>query len=265
MAPADLTMPRASQRTLRLAVIGTAAGLFSGVFGVGGGAVIVPLLLLWMGYENREATGTSLGAIVIIAAAAMLAEGAYGNVHVDDGLLVGIPAVGGVLAGTALQQRVPRRTVTQLFAVLLVATAVSLLVEPHDSGGSSNHAVAVAIPVGALAGVVAGMLGVGGGILFVPVLTLGLGLSPVEANATSLLAIIPVAFVGAANQARYGNFRLRDAVVIGTLAVPGAIAGVALVNVVPERAVQIGFSVLMLFVAWQLVQRERRPIDAPGA
>ncbi len=117
-----------AQRTLRLAVIGTGAGLFSGLFGVGGGTVIVPLLVLWLGYGTREATGTSLGAIVLIAAAAMLAQGAYGNVHVGDGVLVGVPAVGGVLVGTSLQQRVDPRVVSLLFAALLVATAISLLI-----------------------------------------------------------------------------------------------------------------------------------------
>jgi uncharacterized membrane protein YfcA len=113
---------------LRLAVIGTGAGLFSGLFGVGGGTVIVPLLVLWLGYGTREATGTSLGAIVLIAAAAMLAQGAYGNVHVGDGVLVGVPAVAGVLVGTSLQQRVDPRVVSLLFAALLVATAISLLI-----------------------------------------------------------------------------------------------------------------------------------------
>ncbi|HEV7494146.1 sulfite exporter TauE/SafE family protein [Baekduia sp.] len=117
-----------AQRTLRLAVIGTGAGLFSGLFGVGGGTVIVPLLVLWLGYGTREATGTSLGAIVLIAAAAMLAQGAYGNLHVGDGVLVGVPAVGGVLVGTSLQQRVDPRVVSLLFAALLVATAISLLI-----------------------------------------------------------------------------------------------------------------------------------------
>jgi uncharacterized membrane protein YfcA len=117
-----------AQRTLRLAVIGTGAGLFSGLFGVGGGTVIVPLLVLWLGYGTREATGTSLGAIALIAAAAMLAQGAYGNLHVGDGLLVGVPAVAGVLVGTALQQRVDPRSVSLLFAALLVATAISLLI-----------------------------------------------------------------------------------------------------------------------------------------
>jgi uncharacterized membrane protein YfcA len=124
----DLPPAGGAQRTLRLAVIGTGAGLFSGLFGVGGGTVIVPLLVLWLGYGTREATGTSLGAIVLIAAAAMLAQGAYGNVHVGDGVLVGVPAVAGVLVGTSLQQRVDPRAVSLLFAALLVATAISLLI-----------------------------------------------------------------------------------------------------------------------------------------
>jgi uncharacterized protein len=127
MPPADPSTP-ATGRTLRLAVIGTAAGLFSGLFGVGGGTVIVPLLILWLGYGEREATGTSLAAIAIIAAGAMLAHGAYCNVHVGDGLLIGVPAVGGVVLGTWLQQRVPPRTVSLAFAGLLVVTAVGLLV-----------------------------------------------------------------------------------------------------------------------------------------
>jgi uncharacterized membrane protein YfcA len=121
-------MAGGTQRLLRLAAIGTGAGLFSGLFGVGGGTVIVPLLVLWLGYGEREATGTSLGAIVVIAAAAMLTQGAYGNLHVDDGLLVGIPAIGGVLIGTWLQQRVDPRTVSLLFAALLTVTAITLLI-----------------------------------------------------------------------------------------------------------------------------------------
>jgi uncharacterized membrane protein YfcA len=118
----------ARRRLLALAVVASAAGLFSGLFGVGGGVVMVPLLILWLGYGSREATGTSLAAIVVIAAVATLTHGAYGNVHVAKGLLVGVPAVGGVLAGTWLQQRVPPRSVRLLFAGLLVLTAVDLVV-----------------------------------------------------------------------------------------------------------------------------------------
>ena len=118
-------MPRmAPRRTLELAAIGTGAGLFSGLFGVGGGAVMVPLLVLRLGYGDREAMATSLAAIAVIAAGAMLTHGAYGNLHVEEGLLVGIPAVGGVVAGTWLQQRMRPRAVRLVFAGVLVIVAV---------------------------------------------------------------------------------------------------------------------------------------------
>jgi uncharacterized membrane protein YfcA len=107
--------------------IGTAAGIFSGLFGVGGGSVIVPLLVLWLGYDERAATATSLAAIVFIAAFAAGTQGLYGNVHVRDALLVGLPAVGGVLVGTWLQQRVRDRSIALLFAAVLLASAVELV------------------------------------------------------------------------------------------------------------------------------------------
>jgi uncharacterized membrane protein YfcA len=117
-----------SRRLFQLAVIGTLAGLFSGLFGVGGGTVIVPLLILWRGHGEREATGTSLGAIVLIAGVAALTHNSYGNLHFGDGLLIGIPAVGGVLAGTALQQRVSPSVVSFCFAALLVISATDLVI-----------------------------------------------------------------------------------------------------------------------------------------
>lgn len=117
----------ASSRALRLLAIGTIAGVFSGLFGVGGGSVIVPLLMLWLGYGEREATGTSLAAIVLIAAFAAGVQGIYGNVDVGYAALVGIPALAGVLAGTWLQQRLRSGTIALLFAVVLVASAVELV------------------------------------------------------------------------------------------------------------------------------------------
>ena len=116
-------------RLVKLAVIGTAAGIFSGLFGVGGGTIIVPLLILWFAYGEHEATGTSLAAIAVIAVFAVATHGAYGNVDVANGMLVGVPAVAGVLAGTTLQQRLSGRALSLGFSLLLVAVAVELLVE----------------------------------------------------------------------------------------------------------------------------------------
>jgi uncharacterized protein len=118
-----------------------------------------------------------------------------------------------------------------------------------------------AIGVGIAAGILSGLFGVGGGIVFVPALAVFFDLSQVDAEATSLMAIIPVALVGAYRQHRYGNLRLRDGALIGLLSAGGGAGGVALANVLPERALEIGFAGLTLVIAAQLVRRglaERR-------
>jgi uncharacterized membrane protein YfcA len=115
------------------------------------------------------------------------------------------------------------------------------------------------VAVGFLAGIIAGMLGVGGGALFSPALVLFLGESQLHAEATSLVAIVPTALAGAWSQHRYGNLRLREGALMGALALAGAAAGVALANVLAERPLRIIFATFMLVVAFQLVRRELRP------
>ena len=113
---------------MRLVLIGLAAGFLSALLGVGGGVVIVPLLLLVGGFAIREATATSLGALVITAAAGAVTYAVHGDVEPVYAALVGIPAAGGAVAGAALQQRIHGRTLSLLFAVLLVGIAVYMLV-----------------------------------------------------------------------------------------------------------------------------------------
>jgi uncharacterized membrane protein YfcA len=113
---------------LKLAAIGTAAGAFSGMFGVGGGTIIVPLLILWFGFGERLATGTSLAAIILIAVLAVALQGAYGNVDPLKAAVVGVPALAGIVIGTAVQQRLPERAISLMFAVLLLAIAVKLVI-----------------------------------------------------------------------------------------------------------------------------------------
>jgi uncharacterized protein len=120
------------------------------------------------------------------------------------------------------------------------------------------------VAVGFLAGIVAGMLGVGGGALFAPALVLFLGESQLHAEATSLVAIVPTALAGAWSQRRYGNLRLREGVLLGSLALGGAAVGVALANVLAERPLRIIFAVFILVVAFQLVRRELRPAPDRG-
>ncbi len=118
-----------------------------------------------------------------------------------------------------------------------------------------------AIGIGLAAGVVAGLLGVGGGVLFVPGLVLFAGLSQHHAEATSLLAIVPVAIVGTYRQDRYGNVRRGDALLLGLLSLAGAAAGVALANALSGALLRDAFAALMLVVAAQIT---RRALAAPG-
>lgn len=119
-----------------------------------------------------------------------------------------------------------------------------------------------AVAIGVAAGIVAGLLGVGGGVLFVPGLVIFLGLNQHQAEATSLLAIVPVALVGALRQDRYGNVRHREGLLLGGFSVVGAAAGVALANALSGRLLQVCFALLTLAIAAQLVRRAgKRPED----
>jgi uncharacterized protein len=113
--------------------------------------------------------------------------------------------------------------------------------------------------LGLAAGILAGLFGVGGGILFVPALTLGLGLTQLHAEATSLLAILPTVVAGGAQQVRYGNVRWRIAVLVGAGAVVGVEGGVQLAEALPQHALRRLFAVLLLVVAAQVAWRARRP------
>jgi uncharacterized membrane protein YfcA len=122
----------------------------------------------------------------------------------------------------------------------------------------SAQEVLLAAVLGMAGGVTGGLLGVGGGILFVPALALVLGLSQVDAEATSLLAVIAVGAVGARRQYIYGNVRPRDGVLMGSLSVLGVAGGVALANVLPERTLQLLFAAVMLYFAVSLFRRSLR-------
>jgi len=125
-----------------------------------------------------------------------------------------------------------------------------------------NEVAAVLICL--LGGLAGGLVGVGGGVLFVPALAIFLGLSQVESESTSLLMIVIVAAIGAARQRGYGNVRVREGLLIGALALPGVLLGVAASNWVSERLLQLSFAALALFMAAQLVRRARSTYAAGG-
>lgn len=121
-------MPAARSSSLAYVGIGLVAGLFSALFGVGGGIVVVPLLIMALAFQPREATGTSLAAIGLTSLFGVVTYAILDRIQWEEAALVGFPAVAGVLAGTWLQQRVSSRLLVLLFAAFLVAIAIQLLV-----------------------------------------------------------------------------------------------------------------------------------------
>ena len=166
-----------------------------------------------------------------------------------------IPAVAGVGIGVAAQQRIPER-----------AVSAALRRAPDRRRRRAGHPlmdVVLAILLALAGGAVGGLLGVGGGILFVPALAVFLGTTQLEAEATSLLVIVPMAIIGTWRQHRHGNVDLREGATIGLLSVPGVVVGVVVANALPQRALELGFAALCLLVAVRLLRRspagQRRP------
>ena len=246
---------------VKIIAIGLVAGLFSSLFGVGGGIVAVPLLMMLAGFPAREATGTSLAAIVITATVGATLYAIEGEVDFARAALVGIPAVGGVLFGTALQQRIPARNLTFAFAALLVGLGAWMLLgdgsEAAAGSSSDTRTIVAALAAGIAAGILAGLFGVGGGILFVPALA-ALGLGQLAAEATSLVAVIPTVAVGAYRQHGYGNVRVRTACILGISSVAGVYVGVLVALAADESHLRKLFGLLLLATAAQLAWKSAR-------
>lgn len=245
----------------KLGGIGLAAGLFGAILGVGGGVIVVPLLGFLLAYDQRRAAATSMGAIGITACVGAASYALHGRLHVPEAALVGIPAALGAILGTALQQRLPLARLSVLFAALLVFVGLRL-VEPGWFGFRAiQHRAwwvyALALAIGLLGGILAGLFGVGGGVLFVPTLVLALGLGQLDAEATSLLAMLPATWLGAWRQTRYGNIVWRNALTIGVASVAGVEGGIAIAERLPEATLRRLFGVLLLAMAAQIVWRAR--------
>jgi uncharacterized protein len=247
---------------LRLIAIGLAAGLFGAILGVGGGIIVVPLLAYLFHYDARQAAGTSMGAIAFTATFGAILYAIQGHQHPAEAALVGIPAGFGVLVGTAVQQRLPLRLLSLLFAALVLVVGLRLL-EPGWFGFQevqhrSWWVYALAIAIGCTGGVLAGLFGIGGGILLVPTFVLLLTLSQLDAAATSLLAMLPATYLGAWRQLRYGNLVPRASVAIGLASVAGVAGGIAIAERVPEGSLRRIFGGFLLVTAAQIAWRARR-------
>ena len=246
-------------RTERVVAVGLAAGLLSGMFGVGGGILIVPGLMWVATMEQRRAHGTSLAAVLPIAMFGLVTYVANDHVNVGAALALTVGSLGGTLLGTAWLTRAPKRLLSLTFAALLAVSAARLLFE---IGSTTQHALTagsalVLVATGFVAGVIAGLLGIGGAVLMVPAMMLVLGLAPVVAKGTSLAVIVPTAIIGTWRNRRNLNLDVRAAVMVGVSGAATAVAGGIIADRMHDHVSNALFALLLVYLALRLVREAR--------
>ncbi|TFC17404.1 sulfite exporter TauE/SafE family protein [Cryobacterium algoritolerans] len=251
------------RRVILHLLVGLVAGLLSGLFGVGGGVLIVPALVLMLGYGQRLAAGTSLAAIVPTATVGALSYGVTGNVAWIAALILAGGAVIGAQGGTWLLPRVPVRALQFAFVAFLAVVIVVLFLAIPDRGQPFETTVVTGIALAVLGlgtGVLSGLLGVGGGIVVVPALMLLFGASDLVARGTSLMMMIPAAISGTIGNMRWLNVNLIGAGLIGLAACTTTALGVWLARSIDPFVGSVVFAVFLTAVAAQLTVRAiRRP------
>lgn len=248
-------------RTLLVALTGAGAGLLSGLFGVGGGLVIVPALISVLRMDQRRASATSLAAIVVTAAVGALSYGAQGQVSLVSALLLVPGALLGAQAGAWLLRRLSSQVLPWVLIgfVALVVVLQQLHVPERDAVLVLDLPRGLAlVGVGLLSGVMAGLVGVGGGSVIVPGLELAVGLGDLLSRGTSLLVMLPTAVTGTWTNLRHGLADLRAGVLVGAAAVATAPLGTALATYLTPAQGSRLFSLFLVWVATSTLLRARR-------
>jgi len=261
-----------ARRVLALLLVGVLGGILSGAFGVGGGIVMVPLLMLLAGMDQRQASATSLVAIVPTSIAGAITYGVAGHLDVVAGLVIAVGGIAGSLIGARLLRALPLGWLRWLFVALLVLVAVRLFIEVPERGTGlvlTPGAIAGLVTLGLVMGIASGLFGIGGGVVVVPVLVALFGISDLVAKGTSLLAIIPTAATGSLAHLRARIVRLDDGLIVGLSATAASFAGVALAVLMPPRVSTALFAILILAAVAQMVisairgRRAQRSSDSP--
>jgi uncharacterized membrane protein YfcA len=249
--------------TILIVLVGICAGFLSGLFGVGGGILVVPGLVLVAKMDQRLAHGTSLAAVLPISAASMITYWAHDNIDWPVALFLAIGAVAGAVLGTRLLSVLPYRTLGIAFSVVLILSAIRLFI-PTEADGRADLTVVTAVGlvvIGVATGILAGLLGVGGGIIMVPAMIVLFGILPVIAKGTSLAVIIPTAIMGTWRNRKKKNADLRAAAILGVSGILTAFAGAWVSDRMSDDLSNVLFATLLVIVAVRLLrqlERERK-------
>lgn len=242
-------------RVVALILVGIAAGYLSGLFGVGGGIIVVPLLLM-LGLDQRLAAGTSVAAILPTSIVGAIGYAISGNVDWLAGLMLAIGIVVGAQLGTYLLSRMPKDVLFWMFVVFLAIVIVNLWLSVPQRDAEIDIDVwtgAALVLTGLITGILSGLLGVGGGIIVVPVLMFFFGASDLIAKGTSLLMMVPGSISATIGNARRRNVDLRSAGIVGLAACVASPLGLLTATAISPFWSNAMFSVLLAGITVQLI------------
>ncbi len=250
---------------LPLLLVGVAGGLLSGMFGIGGGTIIVPALVLWLGVQQKLAAGTSVAAILPTSVVGATSYALQGHVDWIAALCIAAGVIGGAQVGTLLLAKLPTGVIQWSFMAFLAVVIVSLwFVVPARSDRLELDLVSGVLlaALGFVTGILSGVLGVGGGIIVVPVLMFFFGANDLQAKGTSLLMMIPGSISATLGNFRRQNVDLRAAAWIGLSASVSAPLGTFIAGWVDPFWGNVLFSFYLVFIVGQMLVRKLRATGA---
>ena len=244
-----------------LILIGVIGGLLSGIFGIGGGIIMVPLLVNLARMDQRRAAATSLVAIIPASIAGSTTYFATGEINLLAGVVIAAGAIVGAVLGSMLLRRIPLVWLRWMFIVLILVVAVRMLLVVPVRGEPVEFSGLIALGylgLGLAMGIASGLFGIGGGIIAVPSLVAIFGFSDLVAKGTSLLVMLPTSVAGTLTNIRGKTVDARAGLVIGIAATAAAVPGVAIALLLSPRLSGILFAALLFLVAIQLTVKAIR-------
>jgi uncharacterized membrane protein YfcA len=257
---ATIAYTRPMPRLLLAALIGLAGGIMSGLFGIGGGLVFVPGMVLFLRLDQHRAHATSSFAVVFTSMAGALRFVGGGAADIGVGLLLATGAIAGAFVGASSMGRISPRWLKTLFALVAIVAAVKLFLDASIDTRAVQLSLGLAIAVvlvGAATGALASMLGLGGGLVYVPGLSLILGFAQRLAQGTSLVAIVPTQLTAAMVHLRAGRVDRQVGLALGTTGIIGALVGAQLAFTLSVPDLRRAFAVLLVVAA--ILQARNRP------
>ena len=247
---------------LALIGLGLFAGFFSGLFGVGGGMIIVPGLVLALKVEHKLAVGTSLMAIIPACVVGIISYAVQGSVDWSAGLVVAIGAIIGAQIGSYLLGILPRRVAQWVFVVFVVAMIVQLLLIVPERGTTMTWSIPQIlglITLGLIAGTAAGLLGIGGGIIVVPAMMGIFGASDLVAKGISLVMMLPGVLSALIGNLRGHRVLIKSGLIIGFSTIPTGPLCSWLAHSIPQRVANTLFACYLVFVAIMMIRKALTP------